>query len=164
MKRALFAFLVFALAMPAFSVFADDGYYRSTMPNGSVVFGDKPAKGALNSVFVPLDKKNQNIVAPAVPNDDGVTKRRTDEAVQQRTQALDDATNELKQAQQQLADAQAALANGQEPEPGERIGTANGTNQLSDAYFERQKQLQDAVTAAQQHVNEAQQHANDARY
>ena len=44
---------------------------------------------------------------------------------------------------------------GEEPLPGERLGTAGGNSRLTDAYFERQKGLEATVAAAKKRVEDA---------
>ncbi len=58
-----------------------------------------------------------------------------------------------RQAEEALRQAEQALANGKEPLPNERIGTAGGASRLTEAYWARQKQLEQNVTRARQRLN-----------
>jgi hypothetical protein len=64
-------------------------------------------------------------------------------------------TQEAQDARLALKNAEAALAAGKEPLPGERTGTVGGGSRLNEAYFARQKSLEDAVAAARKRVEEA---------
>jgi hypothetical protein len=58
-------------------------------------------------------------------------------------------------AREELKKAKAALEAGQEPRPGERIGTAGGKSRLTPEYFERIKALEKAVSDAQKKADSA---------
>ena len=61
----------------------------------------------------------------------------------------------VRKAEMALHDAEVALEMGKEPQPNERIGTVKGASRLNDAYFERQKKLEDAVEAARDNLERA---------
>ena len=121
--------------------------YKSTMPDGKIVYSEKPVPGA----------KRIDTVEPP-PTKAGITTATEGEkarAAQSAAKAgaapqhspLEDARNQLKKAE-------AAREAGKEPLAGERIGTAGGTSRLTDAYHARQKSLELAVEAARQRVKE----------
>jgi hypothetical protein len=56
----------------------------------------------------------------------------------------------------QLQEAMAALEKGKEPLPGERLGNVGGGSRLTEAYFARQKGLEEAVEAARKQLNDLQ--------
>jgi hypothetical protein len=122
--------------------------YRSKMPDGRVVYGDKPAPGAVESKEV--DVSQQNIVAPvrAAP----APAARNKNAGGPKPSGED----RVAKAQQALDAAKAALEAGRELKEGDRIGVATkGASRFSDAYLERVKQLEDAVTAAEKALDDA---------
>ena len=129
------------------------------MPGGKIVYGEKPAPGALKSEEVQLDTRPLTPGNP-VGSDwrDTVPQVDSNRAVRQ-----DKAAADVQQAQQQLDRAQEALRNSEEPLPGERIGIANGNSRLTDAYFERQKQLKANVQSAQAALDAAQKRASEIR-
>ena len=136
--------LMLALTLPAL-VHAQGFYYQSVMPDGRVVVGDEPAPGAKEVRKIPLVKGN--VSAPlSSPPPPGAARQQ---------QALDGADAKIRQAQDQLQSAKAALESSREPLPGERIGTAGGASRLTDAYHQRIKKLEDAVTAAQKGLDDA---------
>ncbi len=125
--------------------------YRSVMPDGKIVFGDKPAPGAKESRPVVLRPGN---VATPGPTSGG--------APSPRQQNLEGAVAETNAAQQNLDRARAALEAGREPTPGERIATKSGTR-TTDAYDQRIKALEQDVANAQKQYDDAQVRRNEAR-
>lgn len=137
------------------AVFAASGafaqtLYKSTMPDGRVIYGEKP---------VP-DAKRVDTVKPPPPKS-GITtvtadeKRRVEEQAKKRAVVNRD-QNQLEDARRQLQQAEAARESGKEPLPGERIGTAGGASRLTDAYHARQESLEQAVQAARKRLDQAQ--------
>lgn len=128
--------------------------YKSTMPDGKVIYGEKPEPGAkrVETVTAPAPKSGITIVTPA-------DKGKVDQRIRQRAAADNAKQRELDDARRQLQQAETALEAGKEPLPGERIGTASGTSRLTDAYFERQKSLEQAVESARARLDKAEQAA-----
>ena len=137
------AMLLIALVLAATSA-QGQAVFRSVMPDGSIVYGDKPAPGAKEAKPVTLPAPN--IVAPAQPSAPATTSRQ---------QAPDAANDQVRKAEQDLQKAKAALEAGREPQPGERAGTAGRASRLTDAYFERIKSLENAIAAAQKQLDDA---------
>ncbi|MDH4095043.1 MAG: DUF4124 domain-containing protein [Betaproteobacteria bacterium] len=124
--------------------------YKSTMPDGRVVYGDRPAQGAAKVEEIQSDTSKGGLGGPATPSEKQVLKELEKERLQRES-----AQEKVRAAEQKLKDAQAARDNGKEPLPGERIGTAGGASRLNDAYFERQRMLEEAVWKAQRELDEA---------
>ena len=129
--------------------------YKSTMPDGKIVYGEKPAAGA---------KRVETIEPP--PAKTGVTgltpeeKARAEKLARERasaTAAADKAGSAVDAARKALAQAEAARDGGKEPLPSERIGIAGGGSRLTEAYFARQKSLEAAVIAARKRLSDLQQ-------
>ncbi|MDW8468971.1 MAG: hypothetical protein RML56_08420 [Burkholderiales bacterium] len=59
------------------------------------------------------------------------------------------AWSEALAAQKALEEARRRRDEGVEPQPGERLGTVGGRSRLTDAYFARQRALEDEVRAAE---------------
>jgi hypothetical protein len=125
--------------------------YRSVMPDGKIVFGDKPAPGAKESK--PMALKPSNVATPG-PSSGG--------APSARQQTLESAVGDINASQQNLDRARAALEAGREPTPEERIGTKTGMR-TTEAYDQRIKALEQEVNAAQKQLDDAQGRRNDAR-
>jgi hypothetical protein len=150
MTRPTIFLLALALAAPAAHAQA---VFRSVMPDGKVVYGDKPAPGAKESRRV--DVSTPNIATPPQPGAVSVP------TPQQ--QAADAADARVKAAQQELQAAKVALEAGSEPREGEHIGIAGGGTRLTDAYFQRIKSLEAAVAAAQKKLDDAYANRGSAR-
>ena len=136
--------LVVLLALPA----AAQTLYKSTMPDGRIVYGDKPAPGAAKVEESKIDTSSKGL--------GGSTPRET-EALQnlEKSRGKREATGaRLQAAEEALRQAEAARAAGTEPLPGERVGTAGGASRLNDAYYARQKKLNDAVENAQRNLEQ----------
>jgi hypothetical protein len=126
--------------------------YKSTMPDGKIVYGENPEPGAkhVEKMASPPPKTGTTIVTPA-------EKKGVDQRIQKRAATADAQRRELEDAYQQLKKAEAARDAGKEPLPGERLGTATGASRLTDEYWARQKSLEDAVAAARKRVEQAEQ-------
>ena len=143
-----FQVLLITLAFTALAAHGEP-VYRSVMPDGRIIYGDKPAPGAKEAKEVTLSKPN--IIAPvstkppaakpapnAKPGDSGA------------------GPDAVRIAQEKLDAAKAALEAGREQKEGDRTGTARkGASQLNDNYYKRVKELEDAVTAAQKQLDDA---------
>jgi hypothetical protein len=122
--------------------------YKSTMPDGRVIYGAEPARGA-KRVETIKSKTETTGVRPVGPKDEKALQQRETQREQQATRQ-----NEGQQAERALRDAEAAQAAGKEPLPGERQGTAGGASRLTDEYWERQRALADAVAEARKRLDE----------
>ena len=145
MKSAIYAF-VLAFALGAADAPAQQPIVKSIMPDGKVIYGEKAMPGAA---------KVEKIEAP--PPKTGVTgltpeeRARAAQLERERGQAAAAAASGQKggdDARKRLQEAEAARDKGKEPLPNERIGIAGGGSRLTEAYFARQKGLEDAVEAA----------------
>jgi hypothetical protein len=123
--------------------------YKSTMPDGSVVYGDKPAPDAAKVEETRPDIKKGGI-GGTTPREQETLKE-MEKARQQREGGQD----KVQAAEQALRDAEAARAAGKEPFAGERIGTAGGASRLNEAYYDRQRKLEEAVTKARRELDQA---------
>jgi len=123
--------------------------YKSTMPDGRVVYGDKPPPGAAKVEEIRPDTSKTGSGAAAAREQESL------KAMEKARLQRDDSTDKVRAAEQKLRDAEAALAGGKEPLEGERIGTAGGGSRLSETYFERQRKLQASVEDARRELDGA---------
>ena len=132
---ALFAFAATAAAQTL---------YKSTMPDGKIVYSEKPVPGAkrVDTMEPPPARTGTTTVTP---QEKARLEKPAPSAPQQ--SAVEEARKQLKQAE-------LARETGKEPLAGERIGTAGGLSRLTDAYHARQKSLELAVEAARQRLAE----------
>ncbi len=128
--------------------------FKSTMPDGRVVYGEKPAAGAARvETLEPVPPK------AGIPGLTAEEKARAAQIDRERAgagAAVNRGERELDDARRQLQQAEAAREAGKEPLPGERIGIAGGGSRLTEAYHARQKSLDDAVETARKRVSDAQ--------
>jgi hypothetical protein len=123
--------------------------YKSTMPDGQVIYGDKPAPGAAKVEPTKVAPATKGVIPPTPGETQVLRQLEADRARQ------DAAGGRMRALEKALADAEAALAAGKEPREGERIGTASGASRLTDAYWERQKALESAVEKARRDLEAA---------
>ena len=136
---------VVLLALPA----AAQTLYKSTMPDGRVIYGDKPAQDAAKVEESRPDVSKGGIGGTA-PREAAALKQ-LEEGRQQREVTDDRVSN----AEKAVRSAEAARDAGKEPLPGERIGTAGGASRLTDAYWQRQKSLEENVEKARRSLDQA---------
>ena len=123
---------------------------KSTMPDGKVVYGEKPAPGAakVEKIEPPPAKSGITVVTPEEKARlEQLTKERTGKPAVEGPKA-----NPLDEARKQLKQAEEALEAGKEPRPGERLGTVGGKSRLTDDYFKRIQGLEQAVADARKRV------------
>jgi hypothetical protein len=153
---SLLALLALAAA-PAFGQMA----YKSTMPDGRVIYGDKPEPGARKVEQISVSAPRTGAGAAGGPRgeegspSDQARLRQQEEAARARSQEREQRQDRVREAEQALKTAEEAKRAGEEPLPGERLGTAGGSSRLTDEYFERQKQLEQRVNDARRELNEA---------
>jgi hypothetical protein len=123
--------------------------YKSTMPDGSVVYGDKPAPDAAKVEETRPDIKKGGI--------GGTTPREQDalQEMEKARQQREGGQEKVTATEQALRNAEAARAAGKEPMASERIGTAGGASRLSETYFDRQRKLEEAVEKARRELDQA---------
>lgn len=121
--------------------------YKSTMPDGSVVFGDQPQPDAAKVESSTPDTSDTGV---QVLQPGAAEELQQMEATRKQGESSGDGK---RQAEEALRNAEAALANGKDPLPGERIGTAGGASRLTDNYWARQKKLEQNVVDARKRAN-----------
>jgi hypothetical protein len=147
-------FLLFATLLAAHAAQAQT-VYRSVMPDGSIVYGDKAVQGARDAREIELPPPPALEPEPAAQRPGGPARVAAD-PVPPAGMTLDAAQAEVVRASQALDRARAAQASGREPLAGETVGTAiPGRMRRTDAYELRQKALGDAVEAAQRRLDAA---------
>ena len=116
--------------------------YRSTMPDGRVIYSDQPIQGAIQveQTKPPVAKKGVPTIAP---REDSVAKQKEKQRIEQEV-----AQQKLLDAEKALQDAEAALAAGKEPLESELLRAADGTSRVTAAYARRQRGLEQAVAKA----------------
>ena len=124
--------------------------YKSIMPDGKVIYGEKPVPGAkrVDTIDPPPAKTG---VTPLPPEHKSMAGQQSNARAAAATQQAT-----LEDARKQLRAAEAAREAGKEPLAGERQGIVGGGSRLTDAYHERQKNLEAAVQAAKKRLSDMQ--------
>ena len=126
--------------------------FRSLMPDGKIIYGDKPAPGAKESKQVNLPPANISTSPPS----------QTITPISPNAATVPGATkpgDSVVAAREKLEAAKKALAAGRDPQEGERIGTKGGNSRTTEQYADRVKSLEDAVSSAQRQLDDAQRNA-----
>lgn len=143
--------------------------YKSTMPDGRVIFSDAPAPGAAKvetltsatpktSPRVETTKPDPSPSRSRKPADPAVVKQLREAKVQRER-----AEAKVRAAEKILHAAEAAQAKGKQPLPDERIVRADGKSQLSPAYWTRQHQLRQNIEDARAELEREKVRARAAR-
>ena len=116
--------------------------YKSTMPDGRIIYSDKPDPDAVKVEETRPDISKRGI--------GGTTPREQETLKELETARLkrEGGGEVVRAAEKALKDAEAARAAGKEPLPGERVGTAGGASRLGEGYFDRQRKLEEDVEKA----------------
>lgn len=161
MPRSLLLSLLAMLAVAAAPAAAQMAY-KSTMPDGRVIYGDKPEPGArkVEQISVAAPRTGTSGAAGGPRGEEGSPSEQSrltqqDEALRARAADREQRQQRVREAEQAVKAAEDAKRAGEEPLPGERLGTAGGGSRLTDEYFERQKQLEQKVEDARRELNEA---------
>jgi hypothetical protein len=139
----------FAIAALLVQPAAAQVLYKSTMPDGRTVYSDKPEPDAVKVEETRPDISKRGI--------GGTTSREQDALKELETARLkrEGGGEVVREAERALKDAEAARAAGKEPLPGERVGTAGGASRLNEAYYDRQRKLDEAVDKARRELDAA---------
>ena len=123
--------------------------YKSTLPDGRIVYGDKPVPDAVKVEETRPDIKKGGI--------GGITAREKEALKELEKTRLqrEGGQDKVRSAEEALKNAEAARAAGKEPLASERLGTAGGGSRITDAYYERQKKLDADVEQARRELEQA---------
>ena len=135
------------LLQPLLQPVAAQTLYKSTTPDGRVIYSDKPPADAVKTEKKQFDTGKAGVVPPSSREKAALKKLETSR------KAEESAQDKVRRAEIALHDAEVAQSMGKEPQPGERIGTASGASRLTDGYWERQKKLEAAVAAARANLD-----------
>lgn len=142
---ALLAALVL-LAQPAYAQYL----YKSTMPDGKVIYGDAPIKGAVQVEKTRPDTSKKGITA-STPNEAAALKKLENE----RGTGGDPGSDRIRTLEESIRKLEATREAGKEPLEGERIGTAGGGSRFTEGYWERQKKMDADIDALRKELDKA---------
>lgn len=145
--------------------------YRQVMPDGRIIYSDKPVKGAKIDETITADPATNSWTPdtgkpPAIPPKVERTPVNKLPVAPQagKTVTFDDANASVIKAEMLLEDAKKRQETGVEPLPGERTGTVSGHSRLNEAYQARQRFLADEVDEAEAALRRAVQERNALRH
>jgi hypothetical protein len=138
--------------------------YRQVMPDGQIVYSDKPIKGRQSSHAITVEPpiKGNSWTAEASTRPDippqvtpTTVSKLSPPPLSGRRKTVDEATSDVIRAEMALEDARKQQQAGVEPLPNERTGTSADGSRLNDAYQARQKTLARAVADAEADLKKA---------
>ena len=156
-RAAIFVILISGMACGMAASAHADTIYRSISPDGEVTYSSQPLPGARESKEIVIESLSPE------QRRAGMLLRRQDKAlsaeVNARLQSLESewhqVDREIVSAQKALAEAERALRKGRTPLPGERRGNVGGGSRLTDAYFQRLRQIETRVAQAKERLDRA---------
>lgn len=134
--------------------------YKSTLPDGRVVYGDKPAPEARKveqMAPAPQPSEAERQAGEAQRQKDLEGAQQTAARLRARERERAAAEEEVRQAEAALEEARRAREAGRAPLPGEYLSTAGGGVRPTEAYQARQRILEQAVSAAETRLARARQ-------
>ena len=139
--------------------------FKSTDRDGRVSYGDKPTPDAVKVEQFQFVPSTAEAAAHAAAESERLRQlaEQTSERERQREAALDQAHAGVLAALDALKQAQQRREAGVEPLPGERLGLRTGGSRLAPSYFARQRDLDRAVSEAQERLDQAYARRNAVR-
>lgn len=136
--------------------------YRQVLPDGKIVYSDKPVPGAkIDETITPDPVTNawtpETGKPPAIPpraERTPVNKVPSIPAVG-KVRTLGDADTDIIRAEMMVEDAKKRQQDGIEPLPGERSGLVSGKSRLNETYWERQRALAQETAEAEAMLRKA---------
>jgi hypothetical protein len=141
-QRLKSAFVLLVLCALGSTPIMAQTMFKSTMPDGRVIYSDKAAPGATKVESSKPDTSKKGIQTLSTGEAAAVKQMEQDRLKRE------GAGENVGAAEKALRDAEAALDAGKEPLPGERTGTAGGGSRLNDDYWKRQDKLKADVERA----------------
>jgi hypothetical protein len=132
--------------------------YRQVLPDGRVVYSDKPVKGAKLDDTLTVDPesngkswKSESGKRPTLPSraERTAVQRVPSIPLLNKRKTFDQAEADVIKAEMLLEDAKKQQQAGVEPLPGERTGNVGGGSRLNERYEARQKVLASEVAEAE---------------
>lgn len=124
--------------------------YKSTMPDGKVIYGDAPEKGAVKVDKTKPDTSKKGITT-ATPKEIAAAKKLDTERANPNAAPA----NRVADLEEALRKMEAAREKFKEPLEGERLGTAGGGGRFTDGYWDRQKKYDQGLQTMRNEVAKA---------
>ena len=152
--------LTLGLLAGSFGVQAQTVYKLQTA-DGRTVYSDKVLPRTKVQKEITDNEGSLSVIAPPA-SVSGRGAQVAEDQVTARLSQRDQLWRELNLAQANLDAARRAKVDGEEPLPGERIGTAAGRSRLNETYWARQDLLERAIDSAQRRLERAEQNLRAA--
>ena len=123
--------------------------YKSTMPDGKVIYGDAPTPGAVKVEKTKPDTSSKGISGATPKEAEALRKMQTER------NAAGGGTDRVADLQAAVKKLEAEREKAKEPLEGERIGNAGGGSRFTDAYWERQKRLDEGLDTMRKELDKA---------
>jgi uncharacterized protein DUF4124 len=149
MKTRLKSMLPLALALLSGAALAQF-LYKSTMPDGKVIYGDAPTPGAVKVEKSRPDTSKKGVSASTPNEAEALRRMQTD-----RAGAGGGNPGRAEELEAQLRKMEAEREKFREPVEGERIGTVSGGGRFTDAYLERQKKYDEDMDVLRKEIEKA---------
>jgi hypothetical protein len=140
--------------------------YKSTMPDGKVIYGDAPMPGATKVEKSRPDTSKKGITAATPKEKEALRKLEAERAASASAAPAAGPRKDkitMDELDARLRQMEAEREKAKEPLPGERIGTASGGSRFTDAYWERQKRLDHSLDSVRKEIDKARAAAASAR-
>ena len=122
--------------------------YKSTMPDGKVIYGDAPTPGAVKVEKTKPDTSKKGISAATPQEKDALRKLESD-------RPNPGGSNRAAELEAALRKMEAEREKVREPLEGERIGTVSGGGRFTDSYWERQKKYEEGMESLRRELEKA---------
>jgi len=122
--------------------------YKSTMPDGRVIYGDAPTPGAAKVEKTKPDTSRTGVTG-ATPKEAEALRRMETE------RPRGGGSNSPADIEAALRKMEAGREQFREPLEGERIGTVGGGGRFTDSYWERQKKYDDGMETLRKELEKA---------
>ena len=131
--------------------------YRSTSPNGEVTYSSQPVPGARTSKAIDIESLSpeQRRAGLLLRRQDKALSAQVNAQLRSREAQWRRVDREIVSAQKVLVAAERALRKGRTPLPGEWRGNVGGGSRLTEAYFQRLRQLDTRVEQAKARLDRA---------
>ena len=126
------------------------------MPDGSMVYSDKPVPGGRLVGEVTVPPPPDPVAVEAARKREADRAAEANRIVGDRLRRQTDDQKRMESATARLESARRQLEAGRAPKPGERIGTASGGTRFTDEYLARQRVNEQAVKDAEGELKKAQ--------
>ena len=157
-KSVLIGTLALGLYLQATSAAeAGEVIYKSIQSNGEISYAWRPDPGALRTDAIKVNTltHGQRLAPNDLQQDELMAKQDANADAVGTAAQWNKVEAEIIQAQADLQEARATLDAGRTPLPGERRGNKDGYSRLTQAYFDRQHDLELRVERARQRLDKA---------